>query len=368
MNLNAEFDFDLKRFFRWWGKGLAYWIPEQLKQLLTDRSGYVYLHVTEETYQFSQIVAGQNKKIAELAFNTQGLEPFQRFIEANEELKKAHLILRLDSEQAIKKVLYLPAAAKTNIRQVLEFEMNKYTPFESEQVYFAFKQLGKEENGQIRVLLLVTPKEILDSIYLQLNSSEIYPDIVECDVAANNFHEDLETYNLLPEWERPVKNKVVQMIVASLGLLLILLTIAVLVFPVWNEERLVDSLKIELKKLQKETQYVQSQQLEIEEMIEETERLEQIKRSAPVTLELMNNLSQLVKDDTWLTHLQFKQGRLQIQGQSPTAEVLIGILEASPLFSNVRFVSPLTQDKRTGLERFQISLDVNAREGEDDEG
>jgi len=368
MNLNAEFDFNLKRFFRWWGRELAFWIPEKLKQALTDRTGYMYLHVAEGNFQFSRIIDGKKKKIADLAFNEQGLEPFQRFIEVNEELKNAHLILRLNPEQAIKKIIYLPAAAKANIRQVVEFEMNKYTPFESDQVYFALKQLGKEESGQIKIMLLVTPKEILDSIYLQLNSSEIYPDIVECDVAINNFSEDLETYNLLPEWERPVKNKVVQTIVGFLSFVLILLTVAVLVYPIWNEARLVDSLKLELKSLEKETQFVQSQQLEIEEMVEETEHLERLKQSAPIILDLMNSLSQLVNEDTWLTHFQFKQGRLQIQGQSPTAEVLIGLLEASPLFSNVRFVSPLTQDKRTGLERFQISLDVNAREEKADEG
>ena len=108
----------------------------------------------------------------------------------------------------IKKILYLPAAAKENINQVISFELDKYTPFNSGQVYFALKPLGKEENGQIKVLLVLTPKEILDAIYLQLNSAEIYPDIVDYVEEANDFSTDLEIYNLLPEWERPVKNRI----------------------------------------------------------------------------------------------------------------------------------------------------------------
>jgi general secretion pathway protein L len=69
----------------------------------------------------------------------------------------------------------------------------------------------------------------------------------------------------------------------------------------------------------------------------------------------------LLKDDTWLTNLQYSDKHMQIQGQSPMASALIGTLEASKYFSKVSFVSPLTQDKTTGLERFQISMDVGAK-------
>ena len=69
-------------------------------------------------------------------------------------------------------------------------------------------------------------------------------------------------------------------------------------------------------------------------------------------------LSKLIKQDTWLTYLQLTDGRLQFQGQSPTASALIAVLEESPFFTNARFVSPVTQDVRSGLERFQITVDV----------
>ena len=367
MNLSKNIDFDLKRFFLWWGRELSFWIPERLKQVLSDKTGYVFLHVTAEKIKFSSLIAGQSKTIVELAFNEQGLTQAQKLLEENEGVKNAHLILRLDSEQAIKKIIYLPAAAKENIKKVISFEIDKYTPFNNDQVYFALKLLGKEENGQIKVLLVVTPREVLDAIYLQLNSAEIYPDIVDYVEEANNFTEDLEIYNLLPEWERPVKNKIVQTLTGLFSFILIVLTVAVLVFPVWHEAQNVDTLRQQIKQLKNETEFVQSRQLEIDQIVDETDQLNKVKENTPVLLEIINTLSHSIKDDTWMTHLQFKQGRLQLQGQSPTAEALIGVLEASPLFSNVRFVSPLTKDKRTGLERFQISINVNPK-GDADEG
>ena len=227
--------------------------------------------------------------------------------------------------------------------------------------------MGKEENGQIKVLLVLTPRDILDAIYLKLNSAEIYPDIVDYVEEANDFTKDLEIYNLLPEWERPVKNRIVQTLTWLFGFIVLALVVAVLVFPVWHEAQNVDSLRQQIKQLKKDTEFVQSRQLEIDQSVDETEQLNQVKKNTPALLEIINTLSHLIKNDTWMTHLQFRQGRLQIQGQSPTAEALIGVLEASPLFSNVRFVSPLTKDKRTGFERFQISINVNTK-GDADEG
>ena len=58
-----------------------------------------------------------------------------------------------------------------------------------------------------------------------------------------------------------------------------------------------------------------------------------------------------------LSYLQYTEGHWQIQGESPVASNLISILEASDVFENVRFVSPVTQDSNSKLERFQISLD-----------
>jgi general secretion pathway protein L len=39
------------------------------------------------------------------------------------------------------------------------------------------------------------------------------------------------------------------------------------------------------------------------------------------------------------------------------------VLEDAALFSNAKFVSPVTQDTTTGLERFQITVDVSKAGG-----
>lgn len=361
MNLKTDIDFDLKHFFLWWGRELSACLPEKIVQLLSDKSGHVFLTATAESVAFELLLDGQAQKLASLALNETSSARFQQLVANNPVLEKADYVLRLSAQQAIKKILYLPAVAKENLKQVVAYEMDRVTPFKAEQVYFAVKILGKEEHGKIKVLLVLTPKDVLDNLYQPLKSAGVYPAVVDYSEAANDFSNDLAIYNLLPEWERPKKNKATQMAIWGLGFMAMLLVIAVLVFPVWQQGQEVEELRQKLRQLEKDSRIVQAQQLEIDEMVDETVRLIHVKNNMPALTGLINVMSQLMPDDTSLTHLKYDNNSIQIQGQSPAASALISVLETSPLFSNARFVSTLTQDKRTGQERFQISMNVNSK-------
>lgn len=368
MNLDSNIEFDFRRFFRWWGRELAFLAPEKLRQWLSERSGLVVLAVNGEQLHVGRIHNGENQPLVSVPFDDQIGTLYQRLKAIQPDLEKARYILRLNRQQAIGKILYLPLAAKENLDQVIEFEMDRYMPFKADQVYFATKILGKVDGERLKVFLAVTPQQKLNALVAEFQNAGIYPAVADYAEMPNDFEQDFEPYNLLPEALRPVGSPVARFLNWAIGLTTLLLFIAVLVFPVWHEGRQVEALRQQIDELEKDARFVQSKQLEIDEIVDQTERLLKTKNSMPPLTELINNLSKLIPDDTWLTHLQFNEGRLQLQGQSPTASVLIGVLEASPLFVNARFVSPLTQDRRTGMERFQISVEVEtAKESGDAE-
>lgn len=363
MNLNTDIDIDLKQFFLWWGRELSYCLPEGVRKALNDNSGYVFLSIEGETVQFQQQRQGQLQNIATLALTDEAsAEKYQQILKQNSELENSHFVLRLTAEQGIKKILYLPAAAKENLQQVIGFEMDRQTPFSPEQVYFSAKILGKEQQGKIKVQLVITPKDILDGLYHQLKKANIQPTVADYCAAKNDFEQDLNPYNLLPEQDRPIKSRATQITMWGLALLAAVLFMAILAYPSWQQQQEIDSLRMQLKSLKSDTQLVQSYQLEIDQIVDETEQLITIKNQAASMTEAVELLSKLLPQDTWLTHFKYSNERFQIQGQSPTASALISLVEATSLFSNARFVSPLTQDKRTGLERFQISMEINSKE------
>lgn len=361
MNLQTTIDFGLKDFLQWWSKELAFLIPQKLKQTLSDRTGELIFQAGEQGFN----VSFYNDPLNEAVFTRQleNIDPaaYQALKTQYPDIEKADYILRLNDGQAINKILYLPAAVQENLMQVVGFELDRYTPFKADQVYFSVTPMGKTEQGQLQVMLIATPQSILDDQLAQLNVWGVQPGRVEYRPLNDTFPQLTGQYNLLPERYLPRTGKWAQSIHWLLNGLLLILLLAVMIYPVWQEKQAVDLLKTNLKGLEKETRIVDEQQVEIDAVKDETQRLIDIKIQSPEMVSVLYELTHLLKNDTWLTHLQYTETHMQIQGQSPSASALIGLLEASPLFSKVSFVSPLTQDKATGLERFQISMDVSAK-------
>lgn len=376
MNLNTTIDLDLKGFFQWWSGELAFLVPSKLRQALRDRSGRLLfmpdsLGFTVDFYPNDEPRPTLSKRLD----LTDG-SSFQQLLAENPAWEKAEGILLLNRYQVLHKIIYLPLAAQENLQQVVSYELDRYTPFKIDQVYFSAVVLGKTELGQLQVLLILTPKALLDAQLDILHGWQVQPHRVLSACASEEFPQSDTAYNLLPDRYRQKVGKFEQSIHWLLILLMLLLTLAAMIWPVWQESQSVDSLKASIKSLEKQTRAVEAQQQEIDALHAETQKLIDLKQKAPALLPVLDELTKLLPDDTWLTHMQYSDQHMQIQGQSPAASTLIGLLEASPYFNSVSFVSPLTQDKTTGRERFQISMavemppppaDLDATDSEDGE-
>jgi len=362
MNLRTTIDIDLKGFFQWWGKELTFLVPKKIRELLSDRSGNLIFSVENDGFCVSFIKEGfNNGPVFTQHLESSDIESYQNIRQRFPDIANAEIILGLSENQALSKILYLPEAALENLQQVIGFELDRFTPFKADQVFFTAVPLGKTGHGQIKVLLVLTPQDFLNDQLAILNAWGVKPNRVESRQLNAGSPELQGQYNLLPEHYKPAASnfaKIVQWLL-SFGLLIMLS--AVLVYPVWHEKQEVDMLKGQLKALEKQTRIVDDEQFEIESMKEETGRLLNLKEQTPDLLIILNELTHLLKDNTWLTSLQYSEKHMQIQGQSPSASELIGLLEGAPYFSKVSFVSPLTQDKTTGMERFQITMDVGAK-------
>jgi len=362
MNLQSTIDLDLKGFFQWWGRELVFLIPHKIRQFLSDRNAV--LTYSASATGFCVSYQTDNNSAPSLFSQDLSFEDkagFQALKNQYPDVDKAEAVLRLNAGQALAKIIYLPEAALENLQQVAGFELDRYTPFKIEDVYYAVVSLGKTGLGQIQVLLLLSPKLVLDELLAQLIAWEVQPVRVEFEALNSQYPELQGKYNLLPAHYRPSGNNLAKSVHWLLNGLIVLLLSAGLGFPVWMEKQEVELIKSELKDLEKQTRVVEAQQLEIDALREETQKLIDIKQLSPDMLAALSELTHVLKDDTYLTNLQFTEKHMQIQGQSPGSSALIGILEESPYFSKVSFVSPLTQDKVTGLERFQIGMDVDPK-------
>ena len=358
-NLNSAIDLDVKKFFRWWKRELSFLVPDRIRQLVSDRHGTLIVRPEGNQFALSCWFEGSEEPLIKLDRDELGIAKYKEMLAADERLQKADLIFRLTRKYAIQKELSLPAAAKENLYQVVTYELSRYSPFSAEHAYYAVKALDvANEPGQIRVMLILTAREVLDTFYGDLKAFGMAPKFVDYEDAANSLVQSEETYNLLPEWLREKTDKTAQLIHAGLAGLVALLMVAVLALPVWLEYHSVHDLEEKIGAIEKAAKSTKALQSEVDALVDETKQLIEKKTEKPPVVAVLDTLSKLIKDDTWLTYAQYASGQLQVQGESPAASTLISVLEAADFFANAKFVSPVTRDNVTKLERFQITVDI----------
>ena len=366
MNLNSTIDLDFKKFWRWWTGELSFLVPEKLKRLVVDKHGTLVVRPENGQFVVDFVDSEHSEQLLRLDRNETGAAHYKDLRANNEKLEKTQLVIRLSAHDAIQKELSLPEAAKENLQQVVAYELDRYTPFKPEQIYFAVKPLSIEnEPGQIRVMLIIALKEAVDAIYEDAKNMGMVPLFIDFEGAANELPAKHGYYNLLPENLRPKSANLPKLVHGVLIGLAVSLFALALALPVWFEYRAVETLQTRVDRIEKEAKKVNVLQADMDAIMEETRLLLKEKSTTPSLVVILDALSNLIKDNTWLAYAQYSDRQLQIQGESPNASTLISVLEASELFDNARFVSPVTQDTVSKQERFQITVDATSAGGID---
>lgn len=358
LNLNKNVTLEIKPFLRWWARELAFLVPTKIRRFFHAPQAAIIIYAKSEQFELRYELGGEQQPLATVARDDLQNDTIQKLL-SQERFKNALIILRLSSADALVKNLNLPLAAQANIAQVVRYELDRYSPFKAEQVYFATRiERVDNEAAQIALQLLISPKKNLETFYNDCKTLGMTPSIVDVEDAPNDLQNLHSAYNLLPLHLQPKVKNTTRFLTGGLLTLLFLLSFASLILPVWLEYQGVQELEEKLSKIEKEVKAVKNLQAEMDTLREETQLLIDEKTATPPVVAILNEISALMKDDSWLSYLQYSDGQIQLQGESQAASNLLADLEASDYFANVSFASPVTQDKASGLERFQITAQV----------
>ena len=146
-------------------------------------------------------------------------------------------------------------------------------------------------------------------------------------------------------------------------LLLILTGLVVLSGLAWGGSQIVhrrivlDRLDSEIIRLATEVEDLNRVDARVKAIKTQIEQLNALRRDRTAALDILKELSERIPESAWVQELDFSQSALQLHGFAESASELIALLEASPLFEDVVFLSTITKDK-DGKERFRIGLKI----------
>jgi general secretion pathway protein L len=364
MRLNAPINLDAGHFFRWWFGELAFLVPAPVRKLVGGAPDYLVLSREGDGLRVSHQGPDGVRELARFGVDDLGNGLRERILEQQPKLEDARVALRLGPGQALHKAIKLPQAAEENLAQVLAFEMDRLTPFKADQVYYAHRVRSRlSATRHILVDLILTPKAKLDGLLEELAAAGFRPQVV--DMAGEL---PLGAVNLLPAQLRPPRNRWLKLLQIGLGIAVLGLGLGLAVLPILSKKAETETLEEQVRKATKQAKEVETLRQDTETLEHQTHFLREKKRTEPVLVDMLEELTRVMPDNTWLNGLQYKDRRIVMQGQSPSASSLIELIEGSRYFKNTSFVSPVTKDTASGLERFQIASDViNGRFSERDD-
>ncbi|CCD94815.1 putative General secretion pathway protein L, GspL [Bradyrhizobium sp. ORS 375] len=88
------------------------------------------------------------------------------------------------------------------------------------------------------------------------------------------------------------------------------------------------------------------------------------KQSSPASVIVLETLSKILPDGTYVIEMHVENDRLQVSGVTQDAPALIRLIEQSPQFSHATFYAPTTRTAGEAGERFHIEARLNAYFGD----
>ena len=275
---------------------------------------------------------------------------------------RARAALRAD--EALVRRVTLPAATEENLAQVLAFEMDRLSPFTSEEVYFDQRVVSRDPaTGHVVVELAIARREAVDARVRELRALGVS---VQGVALRDDAGRAAAPFDLLPSEQRGARETPGERLARN-GLIaaVLLLFVATLVYPVWRKREEVKAMLPVVEKARMEAQATDSIVRDLERQAADYNYLLARKYSWYPTAAYVDEITRVLPDHTWLQQLDIrnmgKTREVVLTGETASSSKLIELLEQSKLLQNAAPRGPTTRGSVPGSERFMIGGELRPR-------
>lgn len=339
-----------RRFFSWWGRELASFLPARAREWFLERHDQVLIQRVDEGWALRRSDAPD---VIETAVTDAAGEELKALAERMQKSGEniADLVTLLPRREILDRRLTLPMAAEENLAQVIAFELDRQTPFRADQVRYDFRITARDPAAKLlHVEVLLAPRAKADALVAPLTAAGLSLHALDGDDGRGA----RLGFNLLPIEARAARAN------SALRLNLMLAGICIVLIGVVMQQSLtartsaLDALQAQVDKVQAEARQTSKLGTTLKEAVEGANFLASHKKEHAVAIDIMRELTQKLPMHTSLVRLSINRGEVQIQGNSDEAASLIAILQKSITIESPALQGAITPDARTQKEQFLI--------------
>lgn len=346
----------LQGFLRWWLGELAALLPSGVRAALAGRSQTAVIDLTGPELRIERIWGSKRREIARLPHpDLETGAPLR--LPRRQVAAAREIVLRVPFETALRKSMSLPAAAESNLREIVYYELDRQTPFRPDQVYFDHRVRERLASTQrIVVELTVLARNVVDPLLGWLARAEIEPTRVEGAAP------DGEPWTVrLPLREgagEADRTRLARALNPALASLALVLAVTAAYLPIARQEATLADLQAELAIEKRKAEETQELEQRLASISDEALYLVNKKQANAPVLEVWNEITRVMPDDSFALELRLRNGQVEVVGQSEAAAGLLEVIEGSPLFHRAAFRSPITRGRGGEAERFHLAFEL----------
>lgn len=349
-----------KRFLQWWGRELAALVPPAFLPRKRPPSRMLWAGMESGVLVLWRLAGRGRTEVGRVNLTSGDAADHKIAFQALYGKEGARpLGICLDPSQALRKEVALPLAATENLAQVLGYELGRLTPFTADQAYYDQRLLQEDRaRNQARVLLGVVSRGVVDEHISRFAEWELTPQFV---AVSDELESGGDCLNLLPVSLRPKPSRAGLWLVLSMAVITLVLFAVLLGIPLWKKREAVIALQPVLAQARQQAEVVEGIRREQTRLLAEYNFASEQKLVQPARIAVLEELSRILPDNTWLQQLDIRGTDISMQGYTNSSAKLIGLFEKSTLIENAHFKSPLVKVQGSE-ERFQLDASIKTQD------
>ncbi len=347
----------LRELLSWWAEQMAGLLPHGLRAWAAQRSSVLLISaiVGADGEPFALDLAirrnRRERQLGQFPLGPDGAAALRASLARNK--PPANSILRLGPGMLLEREVALPMAAEQEAPRVLAYEIDRLTPFTAAELVWGWAILRRDRaQGRIHLRLSLVPRAQLQRFLETLEAARVRPRAL-AGVAPSGIE------RVIP-LDRPGRSasrisRAAPALAAGtcvvLGAVAILLPFARQAIASSEIEQRIAALRPQVAEVEALRNRIAGDRAGADVIAAERARLGD-------PLQVIAVVTDVLPDDTHLTELQLRRGRLGIAGQSAAAARLIPALAAEPTLRNPAFVAPVTRVENGQADLFSIAAEL----------
>lgn len=341
------------RFWRWWQQSLLAWLPSRWRRRLGGAETRLLLYLRSD--QLS-VVCQRDHGLREVV-NVPWPITFQEFSQViPQSMGVMPTVWLLPQAQVLRRRMLLPAAAMSRLMTVTMYEIDRQTPFQSDQVYHGARMLTRHPDGQMTVELVVVPRRLIDGdlgIPRDWRSCLSGVDVIDergrpLGVNLLPVHQRLRQQDPWMRWKLLLIGATIGLVVLA-GMLLL-----------DNRHNAALHLQELIQQDSERMKQLTEQRQQLFDLVDGARFFAEQRNKQPPAVAVWDALTRRLPSKTYLEKLSLEGGQMQLIGMSSEAASLVRRLEGDPLWRKPSLTGVLQSDAGPGMDRFTITAELMA--------